>query len=233
MIDPMLMLILVTSLVSAFNPYTMGVLILLSSVIYGRGHASPRVFRLGLVYIATLFALTLLGGIGMLYAFSLLPLVAAHYLTLGIGILVVCAGLLEIKDFFWYGQGISSNTPTMAARNIKSLTKGRPGVLSAAMLGLFVAVVTAPAASAPYFTTITILSGPFDARAVGLLALYSALFILPMLVMLVSIACGVRVSTWLHWREETKGTMRLGVGLLLIALGWIVILMTSGVLNFT
>lgn len=232
MADPTMMLVLITALVSALNPYTLGVLILLSSVIYGRGHAGGKVLRLGLAYILTLFAMSVLGGVALLYLFSQLPLIAAVYLSLGIGILVVCAGLLEIKDFFWYGQDISMGAPNLVVKNVKTLTKTRPTIGSAIALGAFVAVVSTPAHSAPYFATITLLNGHFSVDNISLLVLYGALFSIPTVGILLMITGGIKVSTLLRWREDSKGKMRLGVGLLLIALGWMIILTTQGVLNF-
>lgn len=231
MFDPLIALVLITALVSAVNPYTIGVLTLLISVIYGRGHSSAKAVRLCIAYIVTLFGISVLGGIVLLYLLSLMPLIALTYLVLGIGILIVCAGLLEIKDFFWYGQGISVRAPTIAARNIRALTKARPTLWSAVTLGLFVAVVSTPSSSAPYFATITMLRGDFSVDSISLLVLYSAMFTLPMVAILLMVASGVKVSTLLRWKEENKGAMRLSVGLLLIALGWMLILMTNGVIN--
>jgi hypothetical protein len=231
MTDPLLALVIITSLVSAMNPYTIGVLILLSSVIYGNGRAPRHVLGLGFSYIATLFLASLFGGIALLYLFSLLPLIAATYMALGVGILIVCAGLLEVKDFLWYGKGLSLQVPQLAANNIKTLTKHRPGFWSAVALGMFVAVVSTPGNSAPYFATITALRDHFNAHNVALLGLYSGIFILPMVVLLLLVVNGVKVSTLQRWKEESKGKMRLGIGLLLIALGWILILTTAGVIN--
>ncbi len=228
---PIMILVLLAALISALNPYTISVLLMLSSVIYGNGRAHRHALGLGLAYILTLFAASLLGGVLLLYIYSLLPDIAANYLTLGIGILVVCTGLLEIKDFLWYGQGMSMRTPKLAARNIKAMTKRRPNLKTAVVLGLFVAVTSATSASAPYFATIATLQGHFDATGIGSLTLYSGIFVFPLLILLILITNGVRVSTLMRWKEDTKGTMRLGVGLLLIALGWILILITSGVLN--
>lgn len=231
MLAPITLLVLIAALVSALNPYTIGVLILLSSTAYGRGKTNRHVLALGLTYVLMLFAASLLGGIALLYIFAQLPQIGANYLMLGIGILVVCAGLLEVKDFLWYGQGLSLHLPRLAARSVKGLTKRRPTILRAAMLGLFVAVTSMTSAGAPYFATVSALGGTFDATSVGLLTLYSGIFIFPMLVLLILLMNGVRVSTLLRWKEESKGKMRLGIGLLLIALGWVLILITSGALD--
>jgi len=231
MFDPTITLLLITALVSAFNPYTTGVLILLCSVIYGRGHKPSRVIGLGIAYIATLFLASVLGGILILYLCSLLPMIAMNYLVLGIGILVVCAGLLEVKDFFWYGQGLSMGVPRIAATNIRALTKTRSHLGSAIALGLFVAFIVTPSSSAPYFATVTALRGEFNVGTISLLVFYTAIFCLPMIAMLLALGNGLKVSTLLRWKEETKQAFRLGVGLLLIALGWLLILIANGVVN--
>jgi hypothetical protein len=231
MLDPMLITVAISALVAALNPYTLGVLVLLVSVIYGGGHPPRRVLGLGLVYIITLFLAAFFGGMALLYLFTLLPLIAADYLALGIGILIVSGGLLEIKDFFWYGQGLSLRTPLVVAKGIRSLTRQRPGLWSAAALGLFVAVMISPGSSAPYFATITLLRSSFDTRAINLLGLYCGIFVLPMIILLALVLGGVRVSTIQRWKEDAKGRMHLGMGLLLIALGWTIILIGSGVLN--
>lgn len=231
MIEPIIALVLITALVSACNPYTIGVLIMLCSVIYGRGRGGGRVFSLGAAFILTLCAASILGGIALLYLWSLLPLIASTYLALGIGILIVCAGLLEIKDFFWYGQGISHTSASLSKNSIKSLTKTRPTIGTAIVLGLFVAVVSTPSSSAPYFATITLLRGSFDLDAISLLVLYSVIFALPMIAVLVAAANGMRVATLLRWVQDAKRPMRLSAGLLLIALGWTIMLASSGVVH--
>ena len=231
MIQPIMVLVVLAALISAFNPYTIGVLILLSSTVYGSGRASRHVLGLGVTYCLMLFGASLLVGVGLLYLFSLVPTIAANYLTLGIGILIVCAGLLEIKDFLWYGKGLSVGLPNLATRNVKTLTKQHPGLLNAAALGMFVAVVGSTGASAPYFAAITTLQDHFDATGIGLLTVYSGIFVFPMIVLLILIVNGLRVSTLQRWKEESKAIMRLSTGLLLVVLGWILILTTSGVLN--
>ena len=159
-------------------------------------------------------------------------MIAVNYLLLGVGMLVVCAGLLAMKDFFWYGPGLSMRAPPIAARTIKALSKTRPNLTNAVFLGLMVAVFITPSSGAPYFATITLLRGNFGVDGVMILLLYSVIFCLPMISILLALASGVKVSTLIRWKEELKGKLRLSAGLLLVALGWILILTANGVLNF-
>jgi hypothetical protein len=46
------------------------------------------------------------------------------------------------------------------------------------------------------------------------------------------VAAGVKVSSIKQWKQDNKGYMRLGVGVLLLALGWLLILIANGTINF-
>jgi cytochrome c biogenesis protein CcdA len=65
-----------------------------------------------------------------------------------------------------------------------------------------------------------------------LMVLYNLIFVAPLLFILGLVASGARLSAVQKWKEESKGVMRLGIGLLLIALGWLLILIANGVINF-
>ncbi len=232
MIEPMLLvLILASSAISALNPYTIGVLILLISLLLGKGHPTRRMFRLGLTFVVAVFVTSLLAGSVLLALFSLVGELSRVFLSVGIALFIVIAGILEIKDYFWYGRHLSLRVPTKAAEHIKGMSKKTAGLVETALLGAFVALAALTTTSAPYLATITILKDHFDAAAIWLLVLYNVVFILPLLILLIIVTSGVKISSVQHWKEERKGAMRLGVGLLLIALGWVIILIANGVIN--
>lgn len=227
----MMFVVLVAAVVAAMTPSTIGVLILLATVVLGSGRSHSRMVGVGLSFIFSLFLTSLLIGIGSLYLFSLVPLIPANYIAIGIGILIVNAGLLEIKDYFWYGQGLGLRMHKRAQRRIRLLTKGNVGVSRAFVLGAYTAFAALPCIGAPYVAVLALLHTGFDPTRVGLLALYTGIFVAPLVVLLLMVAGGVKLSDVAHWKEDGKGRMRLGVGLLLITLGWIVMLIANGVLN--
>jgi cytochrome c biogenesis protein CcdA len=233
MIDlPLLFLVLAAAGVAALNPCTIGVLIMLTSTVLGRGRSSSRMFWLGMCFVGVLFATSAGLGLAALYLFNLLPLSIAHYVILLIGLIVIIAGLIEIKDYFWYGQGMSLRIAKQPAALIRSVVKRKMSFGKVMAIGFFVSIVALPCMGAPYLATIMLLHGTFDTTSVVLLLLYNAVFVLPLVLLLIVIASGVKVSAIQRWKEESKGKMRLGVGLLVIALGWTLMLIASGVLNF-
>ena len=161
-----------------------------------------------------------------------IPIVIAEYLSLFVGGLVVLAGILEIKDYFWYGKGFSLQIPTYFANKIHHYSTTKMSIFGVMLLGAFVAAVELPCTGAPYLAIITILRIDFNFQAFMLMVLYNFLFVLPLLIILFMVASGTKISAVSKWKEDGKGTMRLFMGLLLAALGWILILIANGTINF-
>ena len=62
--------------------------------------------------------------------------------------------------------------------------------------------------------------------------LYNIIFVAPLIIILGMIVTGTKISDVSKWKEDSKGTMRLFMGLLLVSLGWILILIANGTINF-
>ena len=192
-----------------------------------------RLLLLGSAYIFAIFATYLIAGLGLVYFFSEIPIVIAEYLSIAVGALVIFAGVLEMKDYFWYGKGFSLHIPAKAAKKIKELSNSNTTTVGGIMLlGAFVAAVELPCTGAPYLAIITILRIDFDIWALLLMVLYNFIFVLPLIVILVMVAGGAKVSSVKKWKEESKGGMRLAIGVSLIGLGWLLILIANGTINF-
>jgi cytochrome c biogenesis protein CcdA len=127
----------------------------------------------------------LIAGLGLVYFFSAIPIVIAEYLSLAVGVLVILAGVLEIKDYFWYGQGFSLQIPPKAAAKIKEMSNSNTTTVSGIMaLGAFVAAVELPCTGAPYLAIITILRVDWGLIPFFLMVLYNLVFVLPLIVIL-------------------------------------------------
>lgn len=229
---PTLGLVIASAAVDSINPCAIGVLILMVSVVLGSGKSVKRLLLLGGAYIFAIFLTYLLAGLGLVYFFTSIPIVIAEYLSIAVGILVILAGTLEIKDYFWYGKGFSLQIPHYFAQKIQEWSGKTTSVLGVMLLGAFVAGVELPCTGAPYLAIITVLRIDFNWVAFGLMILYNIIFVAPLLIILGMVASGAKLSAVQKWKEDSKGTMRLGIGLLLIALGWILILIANGVVNF-
>ncbi len=229
---PTITVVLLSAAIDSINPCAIGVLILMISVVMGGGKSTKRLLLLGGAYIFAIFLTYLIAGLGMVYFFSSIPIALAEYLSLFVGALVIAAGLFEIKDYFWYGRGFSLQIPGYFAKKIHEYSSSKATLGGVMFLGAFVAAVELPCTGAPYLAIITILSIDFSIWAFLLLVLYNVVFVLPLIVILLMVAGGAKLSSVKKWKEESKGVMRLFLGFLLVALGWLLILIANGTINF-
>ena len=227
---PSLVTVIVTAAIDSINPCAIGVLILLvSSMVVSR--KKEEMLRLGLIYVAAVYVTYFLAGLGLAFFFAQIPLVFAQYISLFVALLVVLAGLIEIKDYFWYGKGISLQIPADKARKIHDMANNlsMPGLVA---LGIFVAGVELPCTGGPYLAIIMVLSQNFDFTALLLLLLYNFIFVLPLIAILLLVYFGsAKIQDVKQWKQSNRGYMRLLIGLLLVVLGWVLILIANGTIN--
>ncbi len=229
---PTITTIAITAAIDSINPCAIGVLILMVSVMLSQKSSAKRMLLLGGLYIFSVFAVYLLAGFGLLYFLAGLPLALTEYIAIGVGILIIGAGILEIKDYFWYGKGPSLHIPANAASKIHEYSSNVtiPGVM---LLGAFVSAVELPCTGAPYLAIITLLSQyGFNMAAFWMLVLYNIIFVAPLIIILFLVAGGKKVVDIKKWKQSNRAYMRLLIGLLLVAMGWLLMLIANGTINF-
>jgi len=227
---PTLGTVITTALIDSINPCAIGVLILLISIMMAFKTKKEMLFY-GFMYVLAVFLTYILAGIGILYFLSSVPLYISEYISISVGSLIIIAGLVEIKDFFWYGQGITLAIPPERAKQIQDMTKKitLPGVL---ILGAFVAGVELPCTGAPYLAILLLLSQNFNFAASLMLVLYNLIFVLPLIVILFMVYFGVKIQNIKRWKQNNRAYMRLAAGIILIYLGWLLILIANGTISF-
>ncbi len=219
-----------SAVIDSINPCAIGVLILLVSTLFASARQRKKLLKIGLIYIAAVFATYFLAGLGLAFAFTSLPVLLAEYISIIVGVAIIGGGLIEIKDFFWYGKGFSlAISPGMVKRIHNYVSKiSIPGVI---VLGVFVSLVELPCTGGPYLAVIKILSESFDMFALSMLVLYNIIFVLPLVVILLLVHFGTKIFTVKKWKQKNRAYMRLLTGILLILLGWLLILLANGTIN--
>ena len=227
---PTLGTVVTTALIDSINPCAIGVLILLVSIMIAFKTKKEMMFY-GFMYILAVFVTYVLAGFGILYFLSSVPLYISEYISISVGSLIIIAGLIEIKDFFWYGQGITLAIPPERAKQIQEMTKKitLPGVL---FLGAFVAGVELPCTGAPYLAILLLLSQNFNFVAFLMLIFYNLIFVGPLVVILLMVNFGVKIQNIKRWKQNNRAYMRLATGIILILLGWLLILIANGTITF-
>lgn len=227
---PKLGTIVVTAVIDSINPCAIGVLILLLSSLIVLRKSRQKVLLFSTVYISAVYITYFSAGLGLTYFLSSIPLVLAQYISLAVAGIVVLGGLIEIKDFFWYGQGISLAISPKHAKKIHEMTK-KVTLPALIVLGVFVAAVELPCTGGPYLAITLILAQNFDMTAVLLLAIYNLIFVMPLIVIMLLVYSGMKLHKVKMWKHANKHFMRLAIGFVLIVLGWILLLIANGTIN--
>lgn len=226
---PALGTIVLTALVDSINPCAIGVLILLMSTLLVI-RRKAEMFRIASLYILAIFLTYFSYGLGLTAFMASVPIVISEYISIAVGILVVAAGLLEIKDFFWYGKGFTLAIPKKYAQKIKEKMQ-KLSLGTVLFLGVFVASVELPCTGGPYLAITLLLAQNFNTSALILLVIYNLIFVLPLVIITAMVLLGVKVQHVHAWKQANKAYMRLFTGLILIALGWLLMLIANGTIN--
>ena len=220
-----------TAAVDSINPCAIGVLILLIATLLSLSHDRRKMIWVGIIYISAVFITYLIAGFGLLFFIQRLNI--ADELSWIVGGLVFFLGILEVKDFFWYGRGLTLRIPAKRLKQIKKYMR-HVTIPSAVILGAFVAAVELPCTGGPYLAITTLLAKVgFTLEIFWLLVVYNFIFVLPLIIILLLAYFGVSTKKMKKWKDKEKKWMRLAIGLVLIALGTILILVGNGWLALT
>jgi len=228
---PTLITVIATAAIDSINPCAIGVLILLVSVLMTTHKSIGKMLLFGSLYIFFVFLTYLLAGLGLMQFLTSIPLVITQYIALTVGSLVIIGGLIEIKDYFWYGRWFSLSIPVSMSKKVKQFAHKAtgPGVI---LLGVFVAAVELPCTGGPYLAIIILLSQNFTFTAFLMLVLYNIIFVMPLVIILILVAAGKKITEVKQWKQSSRDYMRLAAGVLLIGLGWLLMLIANGTINF-
>src|SRR3989344_4314347 len=228
---PALPVVISTALVDSINPCAIGVLILLMSTLLTLSHDKKRMLSIGIIYILAVYLTYFLAGIGLLLFIQRFNL--AEPIGILVGIIIIILGLIEIKDFWWYGKGISLSIPYKRSLQIEKMVK-KVSLPGAILLGIFVAAVELPCTGGPYLAITALLSKiGFNPLIVLYLLLYNLIFVLPLIILLPIVYFGASVKKMGKWKQKNKKWMRLITGIVLIGLGIILILFAKNIISFT
>jgi cytochrome c biogenesis protein CcdA len=206
-----------------FNPCALSVLFFLIAYLMALG-SRKKCLKIGLIYslmVFTVYFLFMYGFLKIIYIIGYLEVIKNI-----VGFVLIIFGIVEIKDFFFYGKWFSLEIPKFVKPTIEKLVKAAT-VSSALLLGLFVSLVEIPCAGAFPMVYITLLASKNiqGVENVLYLALYNLFFILPLIILTLIFYFGLaKVEEAEKKRLELRKYMRLVAGLIMIVLG-IVILM--------
>ncbi|MBR9702547.1 cytochrome c biogenesis protein CcdA [Candidatus Woesearchaeota archaeon] len=204
--------------VDAINPCAFAVLIILMTTILARGKKKEALLS-GLAFAASIYIMYFLMGIGLFAALQSAGLTRTFMFV--VAILALILGVLNIKDYFWYGKGILMEVPRSWRPKLKKLISSVTSVPGAFFIGLLVSFFLLPCTSGPYIIILGLLANT-TTQAQGLLylLLYNLVFILPMIIITIAVYKGLaHVEDLETKRQKALKVLHLIAGIIMLLLG--------------
>jgi cytochrome c biogenesis protein CcdA len=219
---PLILLAIFLGLVDGiFNPCALSVLFFLAAYMLALG-SRKKLLLIGISYSLMVFLVYFFFVYLLTQGISLITKYVGYFLAMRytVGGIVLFLAALELKDFFFYGKGISLEIPKFAKPHIEKLTKAAT-IPAAIVLGLFVSLVEIPCAGGFPFVYAGILSKKVSGI---LLAFYSAFytffFTIPLVFLTLIFYFGLaKVEEAEKKRVEFRKYMRLIAGIVLLLFG--------------
>jgi len=213
-------LVTIAGLVDGINPCAIGMIILLLGYLIVFANKPERVGRTALVYILSVFSTYVAVGLFFFQSISLLQqTILKPTFDLILGAVLLLAGLINIKDFFYPQWGPHLQIPTASKKRLQGLVE-KASLPTTIVLGILVTLLETPCSLPVYVGTLAILSQS-DMSLAGVAAYflyYNFLFVLPLIVVAVVIWRGHNLIDMREWEERSKRWMKLGLGVVLVSL---------------
>jgi len=212
-------------LVDAVNPCALAVLVTLLTGVLSRESGGPgEALRTGLAFVGGVLLAYL--SLGVLLVIGLSSVVSAtgldvrwlYRLTGGFALVL---GLLNLTDWVDHGSfGFAVEVPTAWRPRMNAVLRRVTGPGGAALAGVVVSLFLLPCTAGPYFVAGGLLAPLGWARALPWLALYNAVFVAPMAVLVLAVGGGLAsVDRVARWRERRLEQLHLVAGVLLAGVG--------------
>lgn len=217
---------IILGLTDGINPCMFGVLIFLLTYLISIG-SKKKVLVSGIVFVITTFIfyfLIMLGMHNLLFNVAMfIPYISTFKII--IGCVAIVLGLIEVKDFFFYGKGFSLKIPAKMKPVIESI--GRKGTyFSAFILAIFSSLVELPCTIGIPLTYIA--AAEKSMNIFVSLLIYNIAFIIPLIVIITIVyktsdkvkeGNGIKMDN-----KNYKRIMRLVAGAALLIMGILLIL---------
>lgn len=210
-------LLVVAAIVDSINPCAFSVLLLTIAFLLSLGKTRRSVFATGLSYIAGIFLVYILIGVGLLQALTLfgVPRIMSY---VGAFIIIVF-GILDMLNHYYPNFPLKLKLPKGSHGPIARLME-KGSVPAAFLLGGVVGLFEFPCTGGPYLFILGMLHDSATAwQGFGYLVLYNLVFVAPLVILLALASDPVLLEKAQAWRKSSTGAMRVWGGVAMILLG--------------
>ena len=215
-------LLLITGLFDGLNPCAFAVLLFFIAFLYTIHRTKTHIIKVGVIYIFMIYLAYLGIGVGLLKAFMMIGI---HHLMGKIASwLIIVLGLINIKDYFWYGKWFTLSMPK-ASKKLIDKWMHKATIPATIVTGFLVGLCTFPCSGGPYVAILGLLAAK-TTYFMGLmyLLIYNVMFVMPLIIMLIFFSNRRVIGKVSRWEAEEKKPIKLVMGLSMIALGVIILI---------
>lgn len=206
-----------------FNPCALSVLFFMVAYMLALG-SRRKLLTIGISYSIIIF----LVYFTFMYLLLNSIFIATHYfgyIRYVLGSIIMIFGIIEVKDFFFYGKGISLEIPKFAKPKIEKLIKSAT-LPSAIILGFLVSLVEIPCAGAFPLLYVYFINSYLQLKTISWISAilyiiwYNIFFVVPLIILTIIFYFGfLKIEEAEKKRIELRKYMRLIAGIILVFFG--------------
>lgn len=213
----LLPLLIVSAILDSIHPCAFAILLVTIAVMLGLGALRRKLYLVGGTYIAGIFVAYLGIGLGLLGTLHLFGV--PNFMGRFGALVLIVWGSVNLLNRFVPAFPVKLQIPQSAHHKMAELM-GQASVPAAFVLGLLVGMCAFPCTGGPYLVVLGLLHDTKTyAQGALYLLLYNALFVLPLVVVLSIVGDKTLVGKLESWKKENAGQMRTWLGIIMIALG--------------
>lgn len=227
--QPLLAATALIALVDGFNPCSLWVLTVLLAMVLNVGASRGRVFAVGLTFLVVTASIYGLFIAGLFSIFGVVGIVTG--VAVGVGLLAVAFGAINVKDYLRYQQGVSLTIPDRykpriyrKGRAVRDPNRSLPAVLGLTVaMAAGVAIVELPCTAGfpVIWTGLVTTQGVSSAEFAGLLGVYLLVYLLLELAVFTLAVLSLQLGSF---QERQGRILKLVGGVVMISLGAVLII---------
>lgn len=208
--------IVIAAIIDSINPCAFAVLIFLLAYLTSLGERR-RILMVGVTYIATVFVVYFIAGLGLLTVVQQLGFTGIVFTIAAV--IAILAGLINIAEVLLKREIFTLAIPVSKKTAIDEYVK-RASVPSAIILGGIVSMVELPCTGGVYLAILGLIGDRMTLTGgIPYLLLYNLIFVIPLILILLVVYWGGTPERMEAYRAGSRRWVRLLIGFMMVALG--------------
>ena len=216
-------LVLVSAMLDSINPCAFSILLLTIAFLFSIGRNRTGIVKIGSVYIAGIFVVYILIGLGILQTLHIFN--TPHFMAKVGAALMIAFGAINLINEFFPSFPIKLKIPQVSHRWLAEMME-RASMPAAFVLGVLVGICEFPCTGGPYLMILGLLHDQATFwSGFSYLLFYNLIFVLPLAIMLLIASHEKLLQKAEQWKKEETGKMRFVMGLVMVLLGIVVFML--------